>query len=104
MLGRFGIFLIFLKLHTLPTSLFMCLIISMIHGVCNGAWCRCNKIILSKKLVFLLKNVLPFQPSRMASADFIRRLKKVTMAQNIAAVSKPEGRGQFGPPPMTNYS
>ena len=55
MLGRFGIFLIFLKLHTLPTSLFICLIISMIQGVCNGVWCRYNKIILSKKLVFAKK-------------------------------------------------
>jgi hypothetical protein len=29
----------------------------------------------------------------MASADFIRRLKKVAMAQGIAAVSKPLGSG-----------
>ena len=52
MLGRFGVFNIFLKLHTLPTSLFIYLIISMMQGVCNGEWCRYNKIILSKKLVF----------------------------------------------------
>jgi len=33
-----------------------------------------------------------------------QKAEKVTMAQDIAAVSKPEGGGQFGPPPMTNYS
>ena len=46
-----------------------------------------------EKTWFLLKNVLPLQPSRMASADFIRWLKKVEMAQDIAAVSKPLGSG-----------
>jgi hypothetical protein len=46
-----------------------------------------------EKAWFLLKNVLPLQPSRMASADFIRWLKKVEMAQDIAVVSKPLGSG-----------
>ena len=42
MLGRFGNFFYFPKLPTLPTSLFIYLIISMMRGVCNGVWCRCE--------------------------------------------------------------
>ena len=41
MLGRFGIFY-FPKLPTLPTSLFIYLIISMMRGVCSSVWCRCE--------------------------------------------------------------
>ena len=61
----------------------------MVYVVVYGVGAKYNSFEIAW---FLLKNVLPLQPSRMASADFIRRLKKVAMAQGIAAVSKPLGR------------